>query len=657
MFVKSWKRILCAFSIGVLGGTLCAVTAAGEGISALLIPCILLTAGMAVLVPLNIKFNEIFSSVIFVLTPFFTFYLMESLTHDVWTMDLTAQIVNLLFFYLIFLGLLMVFGKVSTALITGNTALAFIGIANYYVQLFRGNPILPWDLQSIGTAMSVTNNYTFEVNYRVLIIVLLFLLINATASKCRAGIKRVPFRLAGAFACMLLIFGGSKLLHNETVTDALLPGGTLFTQWATYRDNGFLVSFMVNLKYMDISEPAGYDVESVVETVAQYADLPEETYVTTPLEKPRKNPNIIVIMNEAFSDLSVIHEFGVTKDYMPFIRSLSGRENTVNGNLFVSVVCGNTANTEFEFLTGSTMAFLPAGSVPYQQYISDELPNLTSILKEQGYLTTAIHPFSSSGWSRNSVYPLLKFDYTYFKNSFRNPEYIRQYISDRSSFQKIIDQYERKNADESVFIFNVTMQNHGGYSLEYDNFRSTVHLTDIENRPGTEQYLSLILESDRAFQSLVEYFAAEEEETVILMFGDHQPTDYVANCIVDLTGKTMDEMTLEEQQTRYTVPFMLWANYDIEEGYYDRISANYLSTVLMDAAGLQKSDYQSFLSGLKETLPVITANCVADADGSFYSMDEAEELYPELIQEYRVLQYNLLFDSKNRRDEVFTLTK
>lgn len=185
MFVKSWKRILCAFSIGVLGGTLCAVTAAGEGISALLIPCILLTAGMAVLVPLNIKFNEIFSSVIFVLTPFFTFYLMESLTHDVWTMDLTAQIVNLLFFYLIFLGLLMVFGKVSTALITGNTALAFIGIANYYVQLFRGNPILPWDLQSIGTAMSVTNNYTFEVNYRVLIIVLLFLLINATASKCR----------------------------------------------------------------------------------------------------------------------------------------------------------------------------------------------------------------------------------------------------------------------------------------------------------------------------------------------------------------------------------------------------------------------------------------------------------------------------------------
>ena len=657
MFVKSWKRMLCALGIGVLGGTLCAVTAVGEGASALLIPCILLTAAMAVLVPLNIKFNEILSSVFFVLTPFFTFYCMESLTHDVWTMDLTAQIVNLLFFYLIFLGLLMVFGRVSTALITGNTALAVIGIANYYVQLFRGNPILPWDLQSIGTAMSVTNNYTFEVNYRVLIIVLLFLLINVIASKCHAGIKRVPFRLAGAAACMLLIFGGNKLLHNEAVTDALLPGGTLFTQWATYRDNGFLISFMMNLKYMDISEPAGYDVESVVETMALYADQPEEAYVSTPLEKPRKNPNIIVIMNEAFSDLSVIHEFGVTKDYMPFIRSLSGSENTVSGNLFVSVVGGNTANTEFEFLTGSTMAFLPAGSVPYQQYINNELPNLTSILKEQGYLTTAIHPFSSSGWSRNSVYPLLKFDYTYFKNSFRNPEYIRQYISDRSSFQKIIDQYERKNADESVFIFNVTMQNHGGYSLEYDNFQSTVHLTDIENRPGTEQYLSLILESDRAFQSLVEYFAAEEEETIILMFGDHQPTDYVANCIVDLTGKTMDEMTLEEQQTRYTVPVMLWANYDIEEGYYDRISANSLSTVLMDAAGLQKSDYQSFLSGLKDTLPVITANCVTDADGSFYSMDEAEELYPELIQEYQVLQYNLLFDSKNRRDEVFTLTK
>lgn len=656
MFEKIRKTLPGALGIGVLGSILCALTVYCEGWSPLLIPAILLTAAMVFFMLIKIRLNTAASSVFFVLAPFLTFYCMESLTHDVWTMDLMAQIVNLLFFYLIFIGLVMIFGRVGTAVIAGNTALAAIGIANYYVQQFRGNPILPWDLQSVGTAMSVADNYTFTVNYRMLIILLIFLLINVIAFKCPARIRRLPLRTAGAAVSFMLLLGGNALLHNEAVTDALLPGGTTFTQWAIYRDNGFLVSFMMNLKYMDVSKPAGYDVESVVETMAQYVEHPADEPAPTPLEEPgSKPPNIIVIMNEAFSDLSVIHEFGVTEDYMPFFRSLQGGENTVSGNLYVSVVGGNTANTEFEFLTGNTMAFLPAGSIPYQQYIDRELPNLTSILKEQGYLTTAIHPFGSAGWNRSTVYPLLGFDYTYFKSSFRSPEYIRQYISDRSSFQKIIDQYERKAADERVFIFNVTMQNHGGYSLQYDNFKSTVALTDIENRPGTEQYLSLIKETDQAFQSLVEYFAAQEEETVVLMFGDHQPTDYVADCIVNLTGKYPDEMTLKEQQSRYIVPFVLWANYDIEEASYEGLSANYLSTILMDAAGLRKSDYQNFLSGIKDTLPIITANCVADAEGSFYTMKEAEALYPDLLQEYRTLQYNLLFDNKNRCDEVFNL--
>lgn len=71
-----------------------------------------------------------------------------------------------------------------------------------------------------------------------------------------------------------------------------------------------------------------------------------------------KRPNIIVIMDEAFSDLAVRGEFTTNEDYMPFIHSLQqGAENTRTGYLNVSVLGGNTANTEFEFLTGSTIGF------------------------------------------------------------------------------------------------------------------------------------------------------------------------------------------------------------------------------------------------------------------------------------------------------------
>lgn len=88
-------------------------------------------------------------------------------------------------------------------------------------------------------------------------------------------------------------------------------------------------------------------------------------------------------MDEAFSDLSVLGDFDTNTDYMPFVHSLEkGNENTITGYLNTSVCGGNTADTEFEFLTGNTMAFLPVGSIPYQQYIKSKTPSLASYLKK-----------------------------------------------------------------------------------------------------------------------------------------------------------------------------------------------------------------------------------------------------------------------------------
>ena len=90
------------------------------------------------------------------------------------------------------------------------------------------------------------------------------------------------------------------------------------------------------------------------------------------------------------------------------------------GKLYVSVKGGNTANTEFEFLTGNSMGFLPAGSVPYQQYIKQEQPSLASHLGALGYVTSALHPYRAKRAGRDKVYPLLGFDNTYFQNDFEN---------------------------------------------------------------------------------------------------------------------------------------------------------------------------------------------------------------------------------------------
>lgn len=124
---------------------------------------------------------------------------------------------------------------------------------------------------------------------------------------------------------------------------------------------------------------------------------------------------------------------------MPFVHSLEkGNENTITGYLNTSVCGGNTADTEFEFLTGNTMAFLPVGSIPYQQYIKSTTPSLASYLKSIGYATYAQHPYYGSGWNRDTVYPLLGFDNLSFMQDYSNQRFVRKYISDETSLTGLL---------------------------------------------------------------------------------------------------------------------------------------------------------------------------------------------------------------------------
>ena len=108
----------------------------------------------------------------------------------------------------------------------------------------------------------------------------------------------------------------------------------------------------------------------------------------------------------------------------------------------MSVKGGNTANSEFEFLTGSSLYWLPVGSVAYQQYIRKDLPGLADQLGREGYRTIAMHPYYSSGWNRPKVYSLMHFDEMYFYKDFKDPEILRSYISDQTTFDKIEELYE-----------------------------------------------------------------------------------------------------------------------------------------------------------------------------------------------------------------------
>ncbi len=610
-----------------------------------------------------------------ILIPAANCYLLDFFTHNPFkTMAPHIHVMNLLLFFFMALFLFALTGRLRAALMIQTVFCAVYGLAGYFVLEFRGVPIQPWDLFSLDTAASVAGHYDYTLDRTAWIVLACFALLlvlefflkarlvrrppqpePAPAPMSRAKRKRLAkkgltrvkqkpsltqrllhpwtVRLYLAVLSGLFLYGYTAMFRDEyTVENKLKMYDKLFTPTVIQNKNGTLTAFLMELQYISIDKPEGYSEERAQDLLTFYK--PQESSAD-------RRPNIIVIMNEAFSDPAVLGEFSTNEDYMPFVHSLlAGAPNTISGFANVSVKGGNTANTEFEYLTGNTMGFLPFGSIPYQQYIKEALPSMASQLKSLGYRTVAMHPYRAAGWDRDTVYPLLGFEELHFKEFFPNAAKVRSYVSDLADYEKIVEVFESKPDDEPLFLFNVTMQNHSSYSdwNKYDNFHPDITV-DNSSSKLLPAYLSLMKLSDQAIEALVNYFSNQPEETILVFFGDHQPTDSIVNPVLKLHGTSCSELSEEEEYQRYKVPFFIWANYDIEERANVNTSANYLGVMTMKAADLPMSSYFNFLDALREEVPVISATHAELSDGTLTSVKNQQDL----LSDYQTLQYYQLF--------------
>ena len=581
-----------------------------------------------------IKVLHILQAVLpWIIFPCASFYLMETFHHNPFVNIYdNAQILNIIIFVAIALLLWMITGSRKWALRIESVVALIIGLADYYVIEFRGIPILPWDIFSIKTAASVGGDYSYAVEGKTVLSILAFVVLIVLESLGRdhkIDKKYWQIRLAGGICAFAVLFGEYQLLKSPEFISNMGIYDKLFTPYAMIKRGGIALAFTMELQYMEVEKPANYNATEAADT---YEALSDDVVVAT-----ENKPNVIVVMNEAFSDPAVLGEFETNEDYMPVLHSLQeGRENTVTGIMNVSVVGGNTANTEFEFLTGSTMAFLPDGCVPYQQYIDSPTDSMASYLKEMGYKTIAMHPYNAGGWERDIAYPYLGFDKFYSLKNFSNVTKVRDYVDDDSCVDRIIKEFEA--SEEPCFIFNVTMQNHSPYTAEYENFTPDITVEGSDSYQ-LSTYLSLIKLSDASLGRLIEYFSGVEEDTVIVFFGDHQPTDAVVRDVWRLNGVDPYNLTEEQECLRYQVPFAVWANYDIEEQTDVMTSANFLGAQVFDWCGIPKSGYQNYLLDLYEENSAITARAAMDNEGNFVEFDDIKG---DLLQ-YNMLQYYRLF--------------
>ena len=587
------------------------------------------------------------------LLPVLAFALVEYLNYNSWDDFTPVQIaLNLAWYYLLELVFYFVRRRRRVAAAKWAFGIAWgIGMANHYLISFRGRTLFPGDFLTLRTAANVAGNYDYRPDSMQWLTIGIFAAVLVLLSFLPREEKR-PFDWRGfapaaaGTAVFLAAFFGTGWVEGLGIEPSM---------WTT-RGNGLVLNFTVCLKYMKVEKPDSYSQETLA---ALAGENPSDAADTAASADGGTRPvNVIVIMNESLSDLSVLPGVESNMDAMPFLRSLT--DNTIKGYAYSSVFGGTTANSEYEFLTGNTTAFLPAGTVPYQMYVSPGDPSLVGQMEALGYTTIAAHPYRSSGWNRPTVYADYGFDEVYFESDFQDRAYMRGdartgYVTDRCDYENLIRWYEEKEEGQPLFLFNVTMQNHSAYQMAWTNLPKEVWLTgELENRFQTvNQYLSLVYQSDQAFEDLIDYFSQVEEPTMILLFGDHQP-QVATNFYTDVLGTNPDTATAQKKQM---VPFVLWANYDIPEAQGVELSLNYLSALLMDTANLPMTGYQKFLSQLWETAPVINTVGIRDAQGNWYGENAAlpEEL-DGAIEDYKVLLYNNVFDKKDRVESFFTLS-
>lgn len=522
---------------------------------------------------------------------------------------------------------LAIFGKWRWAINASVIFLVILGTVNGYVFMFRDRELTFLDIFSASTAMEVSGQYSFWPSP----FIIAGWSLTALGVMVQFAIPSIAFQKPGKVRLRALVLMLAAFLALHIGSRGYYP-----ERWRTNGSikNGYLLNFYMGIRDANVEKPADYSLETVGEVEQEYQD------VTAPA---KSGPNILVIMNESYCDLSVYPNSLTTNiPVTPFWDSL--RENTIRGYALASVYGGNTANSEFEFLTGASMGFLPNGSVPYAQYIADNTYSLAWVLENQGYQAMAAHAYYKMGWNRDQAYPLLGFGESHFVEEYPQQELVREYVSDREHYDYMLSMLRQQT--DPAFIFGVTMQNHGGYQEPTDSYDHCIELQgQLAGYDQAEQYLSLIHASDEALAYLLEQLESYPEKTVVLVFGDHQPK-IEPEFYQALNGGPLDD--LDEQMLQHTIPFIIWANFDIEEKDIGLTSLNFLAGHLLDAAGLKRTAYHSYLADVEEIIPAMNAlGYYSKEQECFLTYEEAEGKEKRILGDYSIVQYNAFFDKEN----------
>ncbi|MFR3734897.1 MAG: LTA synthase family protein [Collinsella bouchesdurhonensis] len=562
------------------------------------------------------------------------------------------------------LGLFFLFQRRCGGAVVLAVALYVLGLAEYFVILFKSMPISPGDLTALSTAAAVAGTgFTYTITsfcmlslaFTVIAIQICTLAAQVAPKRQKGSWRGLVLNLLIAIVCL----GG--IAAHTTLLDYY---HTLYIQvysWRpleSYYRQGFLPSFISGAQTIKPSKPEDYTVSGAKKLISEYAKEYDDNNQTggssaTRLEATKQfdeeKPTVIAVMNETFSDLSIYQNMHADYQGPTYFKSID--DCLSRGRLYVSAYGGGTANTEFEFLTGNSMAYLGSGVYPYTTYDLTDTENLAAQFKSLGYYTTAMHPNHGTNWNRENVYKDFGFDQFLTINDFQNAETLRGMVTDKATYDKILELLDTNSNPQ--FIFDVTMQNHSGYDTGLIPYDKQMSLNiDGEFNSNVNEYVSLIQQSDEALKYFLNKLSKLDRKVVVVFWGDHQP--FFPDTYNDRWFTNEDDAT--HQERLWQTSYIIWANYDVagnsQTSHEEDLSSNYLGSELMKLIGAPLTDYQKAHLTLRQSLPALNSVGYEDSqDRWLLSSSKGDEAYNDTIaaacekarSDYHAMQYYMMF--------------
>lgn len=404
----------------------------------------------------------------------------------------------------------------------------------------------------------------------------------------------------------------------------------MWDQKENYASNGFALAFAMNVPMAKVNAPPAYS-DKVLDNIA----APGPGKIVMPQDKP----DVIIVMSESFWDPTLLPKTKFSTDPLPFIRA------NRSGSMFSPEFGGMTANVEFEALTGFSNAFLPYGSIPYQQYVRGPVPSLATFFRSQGYETTAIHPFEGWFWNRKHVYDAFGFDQFFSIENLPPMKSRGPLVSDESLTDEIIRRADA--TDRPFFTFAVSLQGHGPYEPHrYWDAKIQVESPVSDTaRQSIQTYAEGVADADRSLKRLMDWAAKRDRHTVIAFFGDHLPplnqgyteTGFLKEPVPERREKP-DALALHRE-----TPLVVWSNRTGPMKDVGSISPSLLPLKVMQTAGIEHPYYTGFLGRVGDQYGVVERHMLIPHTRAAEEDWSQKKLVDPLINDFRLLQYDAMF--------------